>query len=536
MLVGRMILDRRRIEHHDVREVARLQHAAVGERQRGRRQRGELVNRLLEAQQLLFTDVFREQPREVAVGARMPAGFQKHPLGRRRIRIRVEADPGERQLAAHVLLRHQKVGDRYARSVLDHQVDGGVLGTHATHLRDLGERLARQRLELRVLEPEQQRAGGARGSVEVLPRRGRVAHLGEHTRANRRILQPADPGLEAAVLHPRRHGGIEPGRTRRVQVHIRGDADPGGARSLDLVDERVELAPISSARSFQVIDLRRRARGPGDVDGLLRRLEQPIALAAHVHAVDPAAARRLAGERHELGGASVLVRAVDERGGDPEGSFLHRLAHQRAHPLELRGGRLHVALAEHVGADRARAHEGGDIGRNAVPLELVQVLPESGPVDRVVNVGLALPRVALHLRSQRPHRVLAEHLERHSLAQIAQRPAVRDEGLFRVRQHVDEPGRHRLAARLEALGRRPGSMRSHVDDAIAPQGYVAHERWAPRAVVDGAAADHHIVVRSRTACLLKGRADTGARRGKTEPRDRDRERTPGERGGERAGG
>src|SRR5438552_13848785 len=33
---------------------------------------------------------------------------------------------------------------------------------------------------------------------------------------------------------------------------------------------------------------------PGDVDGLLRRLEQPIALAAHVHAVDPAAARRLA--------------------------------------------------------------------------------------------------------------------------------------------------------------------------------------------------------------------------------------------------
>src|SRR5205807_9890774 len=99
--------------------------------------------------------------------------------------------------------------------------------------------------------------------------------------------------------------------------------------------------------------------------------------------------------------------------GDPEGSFLHRLAHQRAHPPELRGGRLHVALAEHVGADRARAHEGGDIGRNAVPLELVQVLPESGPVDRVVNVGLALPRMALHLRSQRPHRVLAEHLERH---------------------------------------------------------------------------------------------------------------------------
>src|SRR6184192_547410 len=58
-----------------------------------------------------------------------------------------------------------------------------------------------------------------------------------------------------------------------------------------------------------------------------------------------------------------------------------------------------------------------------------------------------------------------------------------DEGLFRVRQHVDEPGRHRLAARLDALGRRPGSERSHVDDAIAPQGYVAHERWAPRAVV-----------------------------------------------------
>ena len=40
------------------------------------------------------------------------------------------------------------------------------------------------------------------------------------------------------------------------------------------------------------------------------------------------------------------------------------------------GGRLHVAFAEHVGAHRRCADEGGHVGADAAALESFQVLPQ----------------------------------------------------------------------------------------------------------------------------------------------------------------
>ena len=50
-------------------------------------------------------------------------------------------------------------------------------------------------------------------------------------RARRRVLQPLRSMLEAARLHPERHGRVEPGRAGRIGVHVGGDPQALGARA-----------------------------------------------------------------------------------------------------------------------------------------------------------------------------------------------------------------------------------------------------------------------------------------------------------------
>ena len=54
--------------------------------------------------------------------------------------------------------------------------------------------------------------------------------------ADLRILQPLDPCVDAAFLHPRRHRGVEAGRAGRVGVHVGADRQAFGARRFDLRD------------------------------------------------------------------------------------------------------------------------------------------------------------------------------------------------------------------------------------------------------------------------------------------------------------
>ena len=408
----------------------------------------------------------------------MTTGFQEHAFGRGGVRIRIEAHPRQRDLAAHVLFRHEEVRHRDARTVLHHQVDHGLFGAHAALLRHVSQRPAGERLERRVLEAEQQRAGRAGRAIEVLPGWRGIAHLGQHAAADRPVLEARDPRFQASVLHPRGHGGIKTRRARRVHVHVGGDADPRRARLLHLMDERIELVPVALTGGFQVVDFRRCSGSPGDVDRLLHRLDQSISFTAHVHAVDAPAARGLARQRDQLGCPGVVIGAVDERGGHAERPLLHGLAHQRAHLRQLRRRRLHVPLAEHVGAHRAGPDEGRDVRCDAAPLEPVQVLPERRPVDGVANVRLPLGCEALHFRGQRPHRVFAQHFERHALAQIAERTPVGEQRLLRVRQHVDEARRHRLAVRIDPFTRRSARVRSDVRQPVACDGHIADEGGA----------------------------------------------------------
>src|SRR2546429_5411204 len=63
-------------------------------------------------------------------------------------------------------------------------------------LRHVSQRPAGERLERRVLEAEQQRAGRAGRAIEVLPGWRGIAHLGQHAAADRPVLEARDPRLD----------------------------------------------------------------------------------------------------------------------------------------------------------------------------------------------------------------------------------------------------------------------------------------------------------------------------------------------------
>ena len=87
-----------------------------------------------------------EHAREIAISARVVAGEQKHALGRGRGLVRAEAHPGQPDLAAHIRLVHQEICDADPAAVLRDEVHRGLLGAGLPLARDLGERLAGERL------------------------------------------------------------------------------------------------------------------------------------------------------------------------------------------------------------------------------------------------------------------------------------------------------------------------------------------------------------------------------------------------------
>ena len=115
-------------------------------------------------------------------------------------------------------------------------------------------------------------------------------------------------------------------------------------------------------------------------------------------------------------------------------------------------------------------------------------------------------RERLHGRRQRRvHGVLAQHLERHALGQVTQAPAVYDQALLRVGQHVDEAGRHRLAVGVDLGAAGDGDVGRDGGDAVAGDGDVGFVGRGAGAVVDEAAPDDDVVGRGRWGGRCGGR-------------------------------
>src|SRR3954453_7736009 len=101
---------------------------------------------------MVLAHVLRKHPREISVGPWMVGGQQEDTFWRIALLVRPETDPRKSNLTADVVLTHQEIGNADSASVLDDQIDGGILGRHAPLLRNGGKRLTRKWLQLRVLE------------------------------------------------------------------------------------------------------------------------------------------------------------------------------------------------------------------------------------------------------------------------------------------------------------------------------------------------------------------------------------------------
>ena len=198
----------------------------------------QAADRVLQRHHLLVAHVAAEEAREVAVGARMridSAGTRlPAPTPRRPNRCSPTAATGR----ASRSLPTSGSTPSDARVILDHEIDRRVLGRHAAHLRDLGERLAGQRLELVGLESD--RAARDRAS------RRRAAGFPSSRRRRASPRSPACGCPDPSAARPRRryrpactHGGIAASSPVAPAVYVYMSAVTAG----------LPRAPLRSSRS-----------------------------------------------------------------------------------------------------------------------------------------------------------------------------------------------------------------------------------------------------------------------------------------------
>ena len=129
----------------------------------------------------------------------------------------------------------------------------------------------------------------------------------------------------------------------------------------------------------EVVDLGGDPAHPGDVDQFVQRLEQLVALAAHVRDVHAAILSDDLRQRDELGCLGVERRGVDQRSAESESAVLHRLPAERPHPFELARRRCAVCVADFVNPQRCRPDEGRHVDADAGRLQMLQVFGERRP-------------------------------------------------------------------------------------------------------------------------------------------------------------
>jgi len=98
------------------------------------------------------------------------------------------------------------------------------------------------------------------------PNLSRRSHLLHDALADVRSLEPIDPGVDPALLHPWRHRCVEPGGSRSVCIHVGGDREPFTTRRFDSVDGLPHLRPVLLTGGLQVMHLRMNIRGARDRD------------------------------------------------------------------------------------------------------------------------------------------------------------------------------------------------------------------------------------------------------------------------------
>ena len=306
-------------------------------------------------------------------------------------------------------------------------------------------------------------------------------------------------GRQAPRLFPEKGYGI----------HRRADVDPRGARRVDLRHHRGRLAPVAATGRLQMVDVELHAALARDAERLVHRLEQRVALGAHVGDVRAVVRRHRLRHLDQLRRAGVRARRIDEGGRDPERAVAHRVADDGAHRVELRCRRRRGGLADGVGAHGRGAEVRADVDGVRVTADRVEPLAEAALAAE--GALQARARLGVHLRDllellhlvvrRRGRRRLAEDDGGDALGHHARDAAVLPQHRFpRVVLDVDEARGDDVASCVDAVSRglvAERAARCDGGDLVASDADVGVHPWVAGAVDDAAVLDHDVVLLGR---------------------------------------
>jgi hypothetical protein len=217
-------------------------------------------------------------------------------------------------------------------------------------------------------------------------------------------------------------------------------------------------------------------------------------LAAHVGCVHTAEAGGFRRQRDQFLCGGVRRRCVLQRSGEAHGAIAHGVAHQRLHAIEFGGGRRAVVIAQHHTAHLRGAHVAGQVDPHALLFQAREIVVKRPPVG-MDGVMFVTHMVGLQesIGLGRDGRALAGDFGGDALVDLRRQVRIHQNGELGLAKHVDEPGGHHHAARInDALGRRPCQV-SDGGDLALPDADVARVPRRPGAVDDAAMLDDDIV-------------------------------------------
>ena len=245
---------------------------------------------------------------------------------------------------------------RHVEGRLRHQVERGRDRIAAAGCGDLRQRspdgvLVRCRCvrDLDALRSE--------GAEEVLPAGHAAGDVAGDPPSLAGAAEPPERPARAVLLRPGGQDAREEGAARSVGVLVEAEVDLGRG-SVQPLEQRLDEALVGEG--LEVGEMERRPRAPRDVDHLLDRREQAVALVAHVRDERRSRLRRLLRDGDELVRRRVGAGEVDEPEGQHPRPGLEAEPDLPSHRPQRLGGRLDAAAAEHDVAHGAVADRGDE--------------------------------------------------------------------------------------------------------------------------------------------------------------------------------
>src|SRR5438270_105646 len=255
LLKRRAVAHRARVEDGYVCERARAQNSSVFESNSRRGHPGHLVHGLFEREQVLVADVAREYARVRTPAARVRLRACERPVRSARAAVRADADERGTQRRAQVVLAHHEVDRAGLPSVCENQIEQSVQLVLALLLRDLGDALALQVLDLSVHDRADKHARRAAASqVDILPLVRVFEYVLLDSLSRRRVAQAREHLLRPAFERPRREARSQGCARGGVRVNVRCDVESARTRRVYLADDFGHAPPVLSVRGLEVPD------------------------------------------------------------------------------------------------------------------------------------------------------------------------------------------------------------------------------------------------------------------------------------------